>query len=232
MRKKTLISWSSGKDSAWAFHVLRQDLNFEIVGLFCTVNKVFDRVAIHGVRSELLKEQAKSIGLPLDIIEIPHPCDHDEYVAIMKAFIASAKERGIECFAFGDLFLEGIRTYRETLLQGSGITPLFPIWGISTDTLARQMISCGLRAVISCIDAEQLSEKYAGREYDQSFLKDIPDEIDPCGENGEFHSFAFDGPMFQYPIRIAIGETICRDGAYFTDLILSNSPSINLQYVG
>lgn len=223
MRKKTLISWSSGKDSAWALHVLRQDPNIDIVGLFCTVNKVFDRVTMHGVRSELLKQQAQSAGLPLDIIKVPYPCNNDEYVAIMKDFILMAKEKGIEYFAFGDLFLEHVREYREILLQGTGITPLFPIWGVSTTILSQQMVSNGLRAVITCVNGDQFSQEYAGREYNESFLEDIPSSIDPCGENGEFHSFAFDGPMFQYPIRVVAGETICRDGAYFTDLILAES---------
>lgn len=221
MVKKTLISWSSGKDSAWVLHMLQQDPNIEIAGLFCTVNKMFDRVTIHGVRSELLKEQAASAGLPLDIIEIPYPCNNEEYVAILKAFIITAREKGVECFAFGDLFLEHVRGYREALLQETGITPLFPIWGISTKTLSRQMIASGLRALITCINADQFSQEYAGREYNESFLEDIPNDIDPCGENGEFHSFAFDGPMFQYPIKVVSGETVHRDGAFFTDLLPS-----------
>ena len=221
MGRKTLISWSSGKDSAWALHMLRQDPCIEIVGLFSTVNKVFDRVTMHGVRSELLKQQAESVGLPLDVIEIPYPCNNDEYVAIMKAFSITAKEKGIECFAFGDLFLEHVRGYRETLLQGTGITPLFPIWGISTKMLSQRMLSNGLKAVITCINADQFAQEYAGREYNEYFLEDIPNGIDPCGENGEFHSFAFDGPMFQYPINVIPGETVCRGGAYFTDLLPS-----------
>lgn len=221
MGRKTLISWSSGKDSAWALHVLRQDPDIDIVGLFCTVNKVFDRVTMHGVRTELLKQQAESVGLPLDIIDIPYPCSNDKYVEIMTAFIRAVKKKGIECFAFGDLFLENVRGYRETLLQGTGIAPLFPIWGIPTNTLSQQMVSSGLKAVISCINAKQFSQEYAGREYNESFLADIPSSIDACGENGEFHSFAFDGPMFQYPIKVTTGETIYRDGAYFIDLLPS-----------
>lgn len=223
MGRKTLISWSSGKDSAWALYMLQQDPNIDIMGLFCTVNKTFDRVTMHGTRRELLKQQAKSIRLPLDIIEIPYPCNNDEYVAIMKRFILMAKEKGIECFAFGDLFLENVRKYRETLLQGTGITPLFPLWGISTKALSKQIVSNGLKAVITCINANELSQEYAGREYNESFLEDIPDTIDPCGENGEFHTFAFDGPIFQYPIKVVAGETICRKGAYFTDFLLSKS---------
>lgn len=221
MRRKTLISWSSGKDSAWALHLLQQDPGIDVVGLFCTVNKAFDRVAIHGVRSELLKQQAESLGLPLDIIYIPHPCTHDEYLTIMKAFIISAKEKGIECFAFGDLFLENVRKYRENLLQGSEIVPLFPLWGIPTKILSQKMMSKGLKAMITCIDAEQLSEEYVGREYDESFLKDIPANIDPCGENGEFHSFVFDGPMFQYPIKFTTGEIVHRNSSYYVDLLPS-----------
>lgn len=218
MGKKTLVSWSSGKDSAWALHMLQQDPSIDVIGVFCTVNSVFDRVSIHGVRRELLNEQAASIGIPLDVVEIPHPCSNDDYVAIMNEFLRTAKEKGIQCIAFGDLYLEHVREYRKALLQECGITPLFPLWGISTTILSQQMISNGLKAVITCIDAGQFSKEYAGREYNESFLKDIPDTIDPCGENGEFHSFVFDGPMFQYPIPIVVGETICRDGAYFTDL--------------
>jgi uncharacterized protein (TIGR00290 family) len=221
MGRKTLISWSSGKDSAWALHVLRQDRNIDIVGLFCTVNKVFDRVTMHGVRSELMKQQAESVGLPLEIIEIPYPCGNDGYVEIMKAFIMKIKKKGIECFAFGDLFLENVRGYRETLLQGTEIAPLFPIWGISTKILSQQMVSSGLKAMITCINAKQLSQEHAGREYNETFLADIPVGIDPCGENGEFHTFAFDGPMFRYPIKVIAGETIQRDGSYFTDLLPS-----------
>lgn len=198
-------------------HMLRQDPNIDIVGLFCTVNRKFDRVTMHGVRRGLLKRQAESTGLSLDIIEMPHPCNNDEYVSIMRDFILMAKDNGIECFAFGDLFLKHVREYREALLQRTGITPLFPLWGISTKTLSQKMLSNGLKAVITCINANLLPQKYAGREYNKAFLEDIPGNIDPCGENGEFHSFAFDGPMFQYPIKVVAGETICRDGAYFTD---------------
>ncbi len=219
MGKKTFISWSSGKDSAWTLHVLQQDPTVDVVGLFSTVNKVFDRVTMHGVRSELLKQQAQSINLPLHIIDIPYPCNNNDYVAIMTAFIMKTKKDGIEYFAFGDLFLENIRNYREAHLQGTGITPLFPIWGIPTATLSRQMIASGLKAIITCVDPRQLSKNFSGREYNASFLNEIPITVDPCGENGEFHSFAFDGPMFQKPIDIILGETIHRDYTYFTDIL-------------
>lgn len=219
MAKKTLISWSSGKDSAWALHVLRRDPSIDVVGLFCTVNKKFNRVAVHGVRTELLLQQARSVNLPLQIVKIPYPCNNNEYLTVMKSFSIEAKKQGIECFAFGDLFLKNVRKYREKLLMGTGITPLFPIWGASTKVLAKEMISCGLRAKITCINSKKVSSEFSGREYNESFLNDIPENIDPCGENGEFHTFAFDGPMFQHPIDISLGETIYRDGAYFTDLL-------------
>ncbi len=223
MCKKTLISWSSGKDSARALHILRQDPNIDVVGLFCTVNEVVDRVTMHGVRIELLKQQAKSANLPLHIIPIPYPCNNVEYTQAMTSFIVETKKGGIECFAFGDLYLENVSKYREKLLKGTGITPIFPIWGVSTKTLSRQMISSGLKAVITCVNSKHIAIEFAGREYNQSFLNDLPKNIDPCGENGEFHSFAFEGPMFQNPIEISLGETIYRDGSFFTDLLPKKS---------
>ena len=213
------MSWSTGKDSAWALHLLRQDPDIDVVGLFCTVNKVFDRVAVHGVRTELLKQQAKSLGLPLYIVDLPYPCNNDEYLSVMAAFMANAKKDDVECLAFGDLFLENVRDYRETLLAGTGLTPIFPIWGMPTETLSRQMISSGLKAVITCVDSQYLAKDFSGIEYNESFLRDLPKELDPCGENGEFHSFVFDGPMFQERIEITVGETIQRDRVYFTDLL-------------
>ena len=191
MSRKTLISWSSGKDSAWMLHVLRQDPKVNVVGLFCTVNEMFDRVTMHGVRIELLKQQAKSVNLPLHIVYIPYPCNNEQYAQVMTSFIVEAKKNDIECFAFGDLFLENVREYRENLLKNTGIAPLFPIWGISTKNLSRQMISEGLKAIITCINPKCIGEEFVGREYDESFLNDIPESVDPCGENGEFHSFAF-----------------------------------------
>ena len=219
MSSRTLLSWSSGKDSAWALHILLRDPHVDVVGLFCTVNKVFDRVAMHGVRVELLQQQAKSAGLPLHIIEIPYPCSNAEYASAMSAFVASAKNKNVECFAFGDLFLEDVRQYREDRMNGTGITPIFPLWGIPTKTLSSEMVAMGLRAVITCIDPKRIPEKFAGREYNESFLSDIPDSVDPCGEYGEFHSFAFEGPMFKNPIEVVRGETINRDGFVFTDLL-------------
>ena len=224
MNRKTLLSWSSGKDSAWALHVLRQRPDVEVVGLFCTVNAEFNRVAMHAVRVELLQAQAKSAGLSLHIIRIPNPCSNAEYAEAMTSFIAEAKRQDVECFAFGDLFLEDVRSYREDRLRETGITPIFPIWGIPTEELSRTMVSSGLRAMITCIDPKCLTRDFAGREYDESFLDQLPAGADPCGENGEFHSFAFDGPMFDHPIEIALGEIVYRDGFVFADLLPADHP--------
>lgn len=213
------MSWSSGKDSAWALHVLRRQPDIEVVGLFCTVNQEFGRVAMHAVRTELVRQQAQHIGLPIQLILLPHPCSDSAYEAIMKNFIKHAKEQGIECFAFGDIFLEDIRKYREVNLAGSGITPVFPLWGMSTKKLSGDMVSGGLRAIITCVDPKHLSADFAGQEYGESFLERIPASMDPCGENGEFHTFAYDGLMFKKPVHISIGETVSRDGFVFTDLL-------------
>ncbi len=217
--KKTLLSWSSGKDSAWALHVLRQRGDIEIAGLFCTVNQAFARVAMHAVRVELLQQQAVHVGLPVRLIPIPYPCPDAEYEAIMGAFVNEAKQQGVECFAFGDLFLEDVRRYREAKLAETGITPLFPLWGIPTGELSREMVNQGLRARITCIDPKRLTPDLAGAEYDKSFLDRIPANVDPCGENGEFHTFAYDGPMFKKALSIVAGETVSRDGFIFTDLL-------------
>jgi uncharacterized protein (TIGR00290 family) len=176
---------------------------------------------MHGVRIELLKQQAKSVNLPLQIVYLPYPCNNDEYVQMMTSFIADAKKNDIECFAFGDLFLENVREYRENLFADTGIDPVFPIWGIPTKILSEQMISEGLKAVITCINSEHIGVDFIGRFYDRSFVNDVPENVDPCGENGEFHSFAFDGPMFQSPIEIMLGETVYRDMVCFKDILPS-----------
>lgn len=225
MKRKTLLSWSSGKDSAWALQVLRQRADVDVVGLFCTVNEEFNRVAMHAVRVGLLQEQARSAGLPLNIIQIPNPCSNAAYDKAMTAFIDEAKRQDVECFAFGDLYLEDVRSYREDRLKDTGITPIFPIWGIPTNELSATMLGSGLRAMITCVDSKHLARKFAGREYNASFLADIPAGVDPCGENGEFHSFAFDGPMFQYPIDISLGEIVQRDGFVFADLLPPDNES-------
>ena len=214
-----MLSWSSGKDSAWALHVLRQDSDISLDGLFCTINEEYDRVAMHAVRVALLQKQSDSVGLPIQLIPIPHPCSNEDYAKIMNEFVSHEIERGVECFAFGDLFLEDIRAYREKSLSGTGIVPIFPIWGMDTRVLSAAMLDSGLRALITCVDPSQLAPEFSGREYDSSFLADLPPEVDPCGENGEFHSFAFDGPMFNQEIRVRVGETHTRDNFVFTDLL-------------
>lgn len=216
--KKTLLSWSCGKDSAWALHAMRQDPNIDVVGLVCTVNQEFDRVAIHGIRKELLELQVQNLDLPLYQVLIPYPCNIEVYENEMKAFINEAVSSGIEYIAFGDLFLQNVREYREKLLADSGIKPLFPIWAISTQLLSSQMISSGLRAIITCVDSKYLQQEFSSREYNQSFLDDLPKNVDLCSENGEFHSFTIAGPMFKKAIDVDVGETIYRQGIYFTDI--------------
>jgi uncharacterized protein (TIGR00290 family) len=195
------------------------DPDIDLQGLFCTVNSAFNRVAMHAVRTELLQVQAEHIGLPLQNIEIPYPCSNEQYEEIMAQFVDGVKVEGIEQFAFGDLYLEDVRSYREEKLTGTAIRPIFPIWGIPTDQLAREMVASGLKAVITCVDPKQLSGEFIGRQYDQAFLDDLPDGVDPCGENGEFHSFVFAGPMFKEPMQIALGEVVNRDGFIFIDVV-------------
>ncbi len=225
MKKKTLLSWSSGKDSAWALLLLKNDPEIELIGLFSTVNRQFDRVAMHAVRRELLLLQAQRTGLPIDVIELPYPCSDGDYKAKMADFVARAKRRGIECVAFGDLFLEDIRRYREDNLVGTGIAPLFPLWGLPTAALSRQMVARGLRARITSVDPRRLPPAFAGRVYDHTFLADLPAGVDPCGENGEFHSFVFAGPMFAKPLAVRPGAVVSRDGFIYADLQLAEEPT-------
>ena len=218
-KPKLLLSWSSGKDSAWALHVLRQKNEYDIVGLVTTVNENFARVAMHGVREELLQAQADAAGLPLWRVPLPHSCSNSEYEARMRALIARAVAAGVTHMAFGDLFLEDIRAYREKQLAGTGIAPVFPLWGLDTRQLARAMIGAGLRAKLSCVDPKQLARDFAGRTFDETLLADLPAGVDPCGERGEFHSFCHAGPMFDRPIAVTTGEVVERDGFVFADLL-------------
>ena len=215
---KTLLSWSSGKDSAWTLYQLHSDPDIDLRGLFCTVNSEFQRVAMHAVRVDLLQLQAEHLGLPLQIIEIPYPCSNEQYEEIMARFVAGSKDENIQQYAFGDLFLEDVRRYRKENLEGTGINPVFPIWGRPTNQLAQEMVASGLRAVITCLDPKQLPEEFIGREYDREFLNDLPQGVDPCGENGEFHSFVYAGPMFRKPMQITLGEVVHRDGFVFIDV--------------
>jgi uncharacterized protein (TIGR00290 family) len=222
---KTLVSWSTGKDSAWMLHVLRQRPDVTVAGLVTTINAQFDRVAMHGVRRALLQAQAEAAGLPLHVLPIPYPCPNEVYEEIMGAFIAEQAAQGVEAMAFGDLFLEDIRRYREAKLAGTGITPLFPVWGIGTAKLARDMIAGGLVAHITCLDPRKLSPEFAGRRFDAALLAELPPGIDPCGENGEFHTFASAGPMFRRAIAVTTGDVVNRDGFVFCDLLPAPQPS-------
>jgi uncharacterized protein (TIGR00290 family) len=216
---KTLLSWSTGKDSAWALHLLRQRADIELVGLVTTINAAFGRVAMHGVRRALVEAQAEAAGLPLHVLPIPYPCPNETYEAVMGEFVARQIAKGVEAMAFGDLFLEDIRRYRETKLAGTGITPLFPVWGLDTVRLPRDMISAGLVAHIACLDPRKLPASLAGRRFDLDLLAELPAGVDPCAENGEFHTFACAGPMFRRPIPVTVGEPVTRDGFVFCDLV-------------
>lgn len=218
MRRKLLLSWSSGKDSAWALHCLRQSGEVQVAGLLTTLNAAFDRVAMHSTRRALLEAQAQATGLPLRPVPLPWPCSNEQYEAAMRSACQDAVAQGIEAIAFGDLFLEDVRLYREDKLQGTGLDPVFPLWGLDTRSLAQDMIAAGLRARIVCVDPKKLPAEFAGREFDADFLRDLPESVDPCGENGEFHSVVYAGPMFREPIPIESGDIVERDGFVFADI--------------
>jgi uncharacterized protein (TIGR00290 family) len=219
MKKRILLSWSSGKDSAWALHVLRQRGDVEITGLLTTINTEFQRVAMHGTRHALLKLQAEAAGLPLWEVPLPWPCSNEQYERAMSAACRTAVQQGISGIAFGDLFLEDVRRYREDRLRGTGLEPIFPIWGLDTRELIGEMIDAGLRARIVCLDCAKLSPDFAGCDLDRELLRRLPTAIDPCRENGEFHTFAYAGPMFSVPIAIAAGESVKRDGFIYADVL-------------
>ncbi len=208
-RPRTLMSWSTGKDSAWALHMLRARNEVDVVGLFTTTigEDTQGRVAIHGIRLATLEAQAAAVGLPVFQVHLPDPCPNDAYEKAMEGFIARVRETGITHMAFGDLFLEDVRRYREDKLAGTGITPLFPLWGLETHALAREMIAAGVKARIVSVDLEHIGAEFAGREYDAALLGDLPKGCDLCGENGEFHTFSYDGPAFARPVAIEMGET-------------------------
>ncbi len=213
------LSWSSGKDAAHALHRLRGRSDVEVAGLLTTVNGAADRVAMHAVRRELVLSQAEAVGLPLCVVELPWPCSNDAYEEAMAKALAEARRRGVEAVAFGDLFLEDVRHYREERMKATGIATLFPLWGEPTDRLAREMIEVGGRAVLTCVDPRALPASFAGRSFDHELLADLPPSVDPCGERGEFHTFAWDGPVFRHPVRVELGETVARDDFVFTDLL-------------
>ena len=233
-RKRVLVSWSGGKDSAWALYLLQQQPDVELVGLLTTVNTQFGRVAMHGFREELLELQAEAAGLPLWRVPLPWPCSNEQYEAAMRECCARAVVEGVDAIAFGDLFLEDIRAYREAKLAGTGLEPLFPCWQIPTDQLARQMIEAGVRAHLVCVDPRQLDPRFAGRVFDAALLDELPTCVDPCGERGEFHTFVSAGPMFarggvSRSIEVRPGDVVERAGSgqsfYYADLLPAQGPA-------
>jgi uncharacterized protein (TIGR00290 family) len=213
------LSWSSGKDSAWSLQALRRRHDVEVVGLLTSFNQVRDRVAMHAVRRPLVEAQAAAAGLPLHVVTLPEPCPNAAYEAAMERALEEARRQDVEAVAFGDLFLEDVRRYREERLAGTGLRPLFPLWGRPTRELAREMIAAGLRARLTCVDPRALPESFAGRAFDEALLDDLPVGVDACGENGEFHTFAWAGPPFAHAVPVQTGESVHRDGFVFTDLL-------------
>jgi uncharacterized protein (TIGR00290 family) len=217
--KKVLLSWSSGKDSVWALHLLRQQPDIEVAALLTSVNSAAGRVAMHAVRRTLVDAQAARTGIPQWSVDLPWPCSNAEYEERMRGVCQRAIAEGITAVAFGDLFLQDIRDYRERQLQGTGLKPLFPVWETPTAKLARDMIAAGVKAKITCVDPAQVDRTFAGRDFDQALLDSLPPGVDPCGENGEFHTFVYDAPVFSRPIEVRMGEIVERDGFVFADVL-------------
>ena len=219
MTERTWVSWSSGKDSTLALAVAREDPTMEVVGLLTTLNGGADRVAMHAVRRELLLAQAAAVGLPVHQVDLPWPCSNEEYERLMTDALASATAAGVTRMVFGDLFLADVRAYRERALAGTGVEPVFPLWGRPTDELAAQMVDRGIRATLTCVDPRQLDGGFAGRRFDADLLAELPDGVDRCGENGEFHTFVHAGPGFAAPLDVRVGEVVERDGFVFADVL-------------
>jgi uncharacterized protein (TIGR00290 family) len=224
--KRILLSWSSGKDSAWSLHVLRQRRDYKVVGLLTTFNEAAGRVAMHAIRRELVEKQAAAAGLPLWAVPLPWPCSNEQYESLMEQICAKAVAEGIEGVAFGDLFLEDVRAYREKQMAGTGLEPIFPVWGLPTRALAEEMIAAGVRAKLTCVDTTKLDRSFVGREFDLSLLSSLPEGVDPCGERGEFHSFVYAGPMLNVSLPISVGITVVRDQFVFADLFPADSRAI------
>jgi uncharacterized protein (TIGR00290 family) len=223
--KKVLLSWSSGKDSVWALHLLRQQPDIEVVALLTSFNSAAGRVAMHAVRRALVDAQAVRTGIPQWSVDLPWPCSNAEYEERMRGVCQRAIAEGITAVAFGDLFLQDIREYRERQLQGTGLEPLFPVWEIPTAQLARDMIAAGVKAKITCVDPAQVDRSFAGRDFDHALLDSLPSSVDPCGENGEFHTFVYDAPEFSSAIEVRMGEIVERDGFVFADVLLDIAPT-------
>jgi uncharacterized protein (TIGR00290 family) len=219
VRQRAWLSWSSGKDSAMALREVRAAGETDVTGLLTTVDAARGRVAMHDVRRELLEAQAAALGLPLQVVELPWPCPNQDYERLMSAALDTARQQEVSQVIFGDLFLADIRSYREASLAGTGLAPVFPLWQRPTDDLAREIVACGIRAVITCVDPAQAPAAIAGRWYDQPLLETLGPGIDPCGENGEFHTFVTDGPGFRHPVEVTVGDSAERDGFVFTDLL-------------
>ncbi len=223
MPKRVVVSWSGGKDSAWTLHTLRQQpKDYAVIGLLTSINQQFNRVAIHGVRRELLEAQALSTGLPLWVVPLPSPCTNEHYERRMTNALHFLKRLGVDAIAFGDLYLQDIRAYRESRFGNLGLELLFPIWGIPTRDLSRMMIDSGLKARLTCVDPRAVPAECAGKEYDQVLLRELPASVDPCAEKGEFHTFVYEGPMLRDRLAIKTGGTVERDGFVFADLLLAS----------
>jgi uncharacterized protein (TIGR00290 family) len=214
-----LLSWSSGKDSAWTLHVLRQDPTVEVTGLFSVLNGRFNRVSMHSTREMLLCRQAEAAGLMLHTINLPDPCTNKQWEVIIRESLSEFRAKGVDCMAFGDLFLEDVRQYRERQLTGTGIDPLFPLWQVPTVELAEQMLAAGLEAYISSVDLKKVPASFVGRRWSRDLLKELPTGVDPCGENGEIHTIVVAGPMFERGIEVEVGEVVKRNGFAYADII-------------
>jgi uncharacterized protein (TIGR00290 family) len=213
------MSWSSGKDSAAALHLARADPSITVTGLLVTMNADAGRVAMHGVRRALVDGQADRLGLPLHVVDLPSPCPNEIYEQRMTAALEVAVEEDVEAVVFGDLFLEDVRAYREQALAATPIEPVFPLWARPTAALAREMVTTGIRAVLTCVDSAQMPASFVGRAFDDALLDELPSDIDPCGENGEFHTFVHEAPGFTSPIEVQVGEVVTRDQFVFCDLV-------------
>lgn len=229
MKTPVVMSWSGGKDSAIALHEILKSDEYEVVALLTSVSEQYRRISHHGVREELLEQQAAAIGIPLKKVYLPsgntQPCTNDVYEQIMGDVMAGFQSRGVQTVAFGDLFLEDLRAWREKNLAKSEMRGIFPIWKRDTSQLAREVIEMGFRAYLSCVEGK-VGPGYVGRSYDHDLLKDLPADVDPCGEYGEFHSFVYDGPIFRHPVPVRVGEIVVRDGRYYADLLPQESPAL------